>query len=202
MIATNWPPAPASGSAVGDQSRRAPAGQPQPQHQQRLHHDAAVDHMRGQRHREILRRRARRRLSTPARVSDRYDRGVDTASRSSRYPGAAVARPPAAPAPARTPAGTTQRRRSGRASAVRCGPAESPRPAIRLGRPGFGGRRVRWRVRSGRTRIRRRSRALGGQLLRLGFGTGHRFGSSPAAEESPCRRGPGRDRSARFRSAG
>ena len=44
------------------QPRATPARQPQPGHQQHLDHDAAVDEMRGQRDREILRQGPRRRV--------------------------------------------------------------------------------------------------------------------------------------------
>ena len=40
----------------------APAREPQPGDQQNLHHDTAVEHMRGKRHREILRQGSRRRV--------------------------------------------------------------------------------------------------------------------------------------------
>ena len=48
------------GQNLGDQARRSPAGEGQPEDKQHLDDDSAVQHMRGQRDREILRQGPRR----------------------------------------------------------------------------------------------------------------------------------------------
>ena len=79
-----WPGRPPSGSTTRGQAGCAPAGQEQSRHHQALDQETAVDNGGADGNREVLGAVRGAASLSPSAASDKYDRGVETASRSRR----------------------------------------------------------------------------------------------------------------------